>query len=172
MQELLQLNQLDTAAAPPPASRANLADILERTLAPLQPQIEDKNLEIARDLPDVEIEAPLSHLEMLLRNLVENAVKYAPQNGQISVKLEACGSQALLQLENDAQIAPDEDVNAWFEPFFRPDAARTAANGGNGLGLAICRAIADCNGWKLELSAPKRRVRVRVEWQKLAPSRG
>lgn len=158
VQELLQLNQLEIASQAPPATRLNLADTVERVLASFGREIEEKRLKTARELPDLEWELAPAHYEMLVRNLVENAVKYAPPGGKIGVKLEKCASQARLEICNSASVDENEDLAAWLEPFFRPDSARTSGAGGNGLGLAICRALAQRNGWNLQLQAQNQSV--------------
>jgi signal transduction histidine kinase len=59
---------------------------------------------------------------------------------------------------NECPTIPGWNPQKLFEPFYRPDAARNARTGGNGLGLAICRAIASANGWTVELRQEPRGV--------------
>lgn len=152
VQDLLRLNQLETQPAPPCAP-LNLADICERVLSSLQELAASRGIDICADLPDVDACAPSSHVEMLCRNLLENAVKYASPNSTVRVTLQPHSTpngSATLEVFNACDLPPDTEVASWFEPFMRPDVSR-AETGGNGLGLAIARAVADANGWTLHL---------------------
>ncbi|HLJ54937.1 MAG TPA: ATP-binding protein, partial [Chthonomonadaceae bacterium] len=93
---------------------------------------------------------PPLHVEMLTRNLLENAVKYATRGGIVSVSLAQQDGQCRLEVFNTFPSEPRLDPEALFEPFFRPDASRNLETGGNGLGLAICRAVTVANHWKLD----------------------
>ncbi len=148
VQDLLLLNQLDADTARPSCVSLDLADVCESELRPLRNLAEERALKIELDLPEhCEIEAPWNHVTMLLRNLLENAVKYAPRGGIVRVQLQ----QTTLTICNDCAFESEMETEKLFEPFFRPDASRTSSTGGNGLGLAICRAICQNNHWTIDL---------------------
>jgi len=88
---------------------------------------------------------------MLLRNLLENAVKYATPCGEVHVTLLSTPTKTRLDIANTFPDSPPLDAERLFEPFFRPDASRSSDTGGNGLGLAICKALALANHWQLTL---------------------
>lgn len=149
VQDLLLLNQLDTSTSCPPGVQLDIADMCVNELAPLRDLAAERGLTLELTLPDsCEIVAPWNHATMLLRNLLENAVKYAAPDGTVRLQL----SQETLILCNDSQHQPLWEADKYFEPFFRPDASRNSETGGNGLGLAIAKAIADTNGWSLSLT--------------------
>ncbi len=146
VQDLLLLNQLDMATATPPTEEIDVPDVIERILKQLEPEIQERALRVETEWPGAgEIIAPWNHVEMLVRNLVENAVKYATPGGTVRVQQE----RSTLTVSN--QCAPIEgwDEDKCFEPFFRPDASRNSQTGGNGLGLAICKAVCDANRWAI-----------------------
>jgi len=146
VQDLLLLNQLDMATATPPTEEIDVPDVIERILKQLGPEIRERALHVETAWPGAgEIIAPWNHVEMLVRNLVENAVKYATPGGTVRVQQE----RSTLTVSN--QCAPIEgwDEDKCFEPFFRPDASRNSQTGGNGLGLAICKAVCDANRWEI-----------------------
>ena len=151
-QDLLLLHHLDTEQ-PTAKTEVNLVGICERTLTWLEAKIQERGLHIQTNWEQgVFLLAAPSHLEMLIRNLLENAVKYASVNGCITIHLQLCAQQVLLRIWNDCSELPTwEDPKEWLEPFSRPETVRHANTEGTGLGLAICKAIVDANGWTLEL---------------------
>ena len=166
IQGLLLLNQLDRPA-PDSLLRepADLSEICRRLLTQFQPLCELRNLTLSADLPAiVEPLAFPQHAEMLLRNLIENALKYAALGGCVTVRLAAVGDGASVEIFNTFPPQTRLDTEALFEPFYRPDEARASDTGGNGLGLAICRAIAAANGWQITLKQTESGVRVEIDF--------
>jgi two-component system sensor histidine kinase BaeS len=97
------------------------------------------------------VQAPPTHAEMLVRNLIENAVKYAETGGCVRVRIAGASTAPRLDIFNACAPLPEWNPDKLFEPFYRPDFSRNSKTGGAGLGLAICKAIADANGWTLTL---------------------
>ena len=161
VRDLLLLNQLDMATCAPPAQEVDVPDVAERVLKHLEPQIQERGLRVSTDWAGAtEITVPWNHLEMLVRNLLENAVKYATRGGQVRVSLSA----STWEVWNECAPVAGWDEDKYFEPFFRPDASRNSQTGGNGLGLAICKAICTSNGWSITLAQEPGGVRVRVRF--------
>lgn len=166
VRDLLLLNRLEhTAGQPLAAECVDLADVCATVLEQFEPVAAQRGLHVHADLSEpLEILAPPMHAEMLVRNLMENAVKYAREGG--SVKLAAAPGghgAARVEVYNDADVPAEWDTERLFEPFYRPDASRSAKTGGNGLGLAICRAIAATNGWSLTLERQHDGVRATLK---------
>ena len=148
VQDLLLLNQLDADTARPPQVELDVADMIVSELSPLQVLAANRGLKIELCLPETcEIAAPWNHVTMLIRNLLENAIKYATPDSIVRVQLQ----ENILRISNHSALKTAQ-IDKLFEPFFRPDISRNSQTGGNGLGLAICRAIADSNGWPLQLT--------------------
>ncbi|MDB5931420.1 MAG: integral rane sensor signal transduction histidine kinase [Polaromonas sp.] len=100
-------------------------------------------------------------LRILLRNLLENAVKYTPGGGQVDVTIDSSQGQPVLSVEDSGPgIAPGNRQRV-FDRFFR--ASDTAQESGNGLGLAIVRAIAERHGATLALGSSARLGGLKVE---------
>ncbi len=162
VQDLLLLNQLDADTSRPPRVLLDVADMCVSELSALRPLAEERGLTLELSLPDAcEISAPWNHATMLLRNLLENAVKYAVPDGVVRVQL----AQNTLTICNDCAPVSGWDADKYFEPFFRPDASRNSQTGGNGLGLAICKAICTSNGWDIALHQEKSGVCVHVRFR-------
>jgi two-component system, OmpR family, sensor kinase len=159
VQDLLLLHQLEQAPARQQAT-VDLAAVCAEVLRQLAPLIEARGLRLQAGLaPGTTLPAAPTHAEILVRNLVENAVKYAAAGGAVNVTLSASGDEPRLEVFNECAPAAEWNSQKLFEPFYRPDSARSARSGGNGLGLAICRAIAGANGWRLTLERESEGVR-------------
>jgi signal transduction histidine kinase len=86
-------------------------------------------------------------IRTVLRNLFDNAVKYSlPDSKPIEVAVLDQGANVVVRVRDDGPGIPEADLQAIFEPFFRVDRSRAKATGGYGLGLSICRRIAEAHG--------------------------
>lgn len=163
--ELLVLNQLDGPAPPSIREPVSLSEVCERALQQLLPVITERGLRLAISIhEDGEVMAPRPQAEMLLRNIIDNAVHYASPGGKVSVSLQESPGHVSIEVFNECPPLPDWDPEALFEPFHREDASRSRVTGGNGLGLAICRAIALANGWGLSLAHDGAGVRASLDF--------
>ena len=101
----------------------------------------------------VTVEGDALALQRMLTNLVDNAVKYG---GRAHLKLFESGGEAVVEVRDDGPGLPPKELERVFEPFYRPNAARTLDDGGVGLGLAVARSIARAHGGEVELcNAPE-----------------
>jgi signal transduction histidine kinase len=158
--DLLLLNQLDGAAAPP-SEEVLLGSVCDRALRQFSGVIGERNLKLNWSASDeLTITAAPTHVEMVVRNLVENAVKYAEQGGEVDVRIVPVGPG--VEIFNACGPVPGWLPERTFEPLYRPDASRNSATGGNGLGLTICKAVCDLNHWPLQVSQVTGGVRAKV----------
>ena len=145
--DLLFLNRLETGVAIV-REPVEISELCERQLTHFQPLIARRQLTPhIRLMEEAMLLAPPLHVEMLIRNLIENAVKYASPGGLVAVSLMEIDARFCLEVFNSFPTEPRLDRDEIFEPFFRPDASRTTETGGNGLGLAICQALTTANRW-------------------------
>ncbi len=152
--DLLLLNQLGGTHSNFPSELVDLADICQRTLVHFRPLIEERALTVQTRLcVEKELLAPPTHADMLIRNLIENAVKYASEGGIVQVELDETDHGIRLSIFNSCPPGTLLDSEHVFEPFYRSDESRNSDTGGNGLGLAICKAIANANEWLLALTS-------------------
>lgn len=152
VRDLLLLNQLETAATPPARELVCPAELCERILRQLHSLAEERRLQVITTLVDSEILAPPMHAEMLLRNVLENAVKYASLGGEVRVTLDDTPERLRVTVSNSYPEIADWRPERWYEAFSREDPSRNADTGGNGLGLAIAQAIVTANHWQIHLS--------------------
>ncbi len=151
VRDLLRLHQLEggTRFAQEPV---DMEQTCRRVLQSLAPLIAAHSRNVQTEItPGVFVASAPAHADIITRNLIENAVQHAALNGSIRVSLRDGENGTRLEIRNPADGADDRSPEQWFEAFYRPDASRTSRTGGNGLGLALCKAIADANGWQISL---------------------
>ena len=127
-------------------------DILERVTGSLQMQAKQKGIslgvEIPKDLPHA-IEADGALLQQALYNLVENALKYTPQGGEVTIQLQTDPSALTFAVQDSGIGIPKNDLPRLFEKFYRGTNREALAQRGTGLGLAIVKSIAERHGGKV-----------------------
>jgi two-component system sensor histidine kinase KdpD len=99
------------------------------------------------DLPPVETDPTLT--QQVLRNLLENAVKFAPHGGVIEIAAEAADGEATVSVLDRGSGIPPEDMDRVFEPFYRAANSVRAGTQGAGLGLAVCRRLVEMQGGRI-----------------------
>ena len=92
-------------------------------------------------------------LGQMATNLIDNAIKYTPANGQVTVTLEVEADHALLIVKDDGLGIDEADQERIFERFYRVDKARSQSLGGTGLGLAIVKHIVQSHKASLKLKS-------------------
>ena len=100
------------------------------------------------DGPPVTVEGDALALQRMLTNLVDNAIKYGRR---ANLRLRPQEGEALVEIRDEGPGLPAEELARVFQPFYRPNAARTLDDGGVGLGLAVARSIARAHGGEVEL---------------------
>lgn len=129
-----------------------LLDILERVTGSLQMQAKEKQIslgvEFPRDMPHA-IEADQALLHQALYNLVENALKYTPEGGEVTLQLHTSPSALTFAVQDSGIGIPPGDLPRLFEKFYRGTNREALAQRGTGLGLAIVKSIAERHGGKV-----------------------
>ncbi len=121
-------------------------DIIERVTGALQLQASQKGIqlavELAKDMPHA-VEADGALLHQAVYNLVENAIKYTPVNGRVSIRTVSQTEYLIFAIEDSGIGIPPEDIPHLFEKFYRGKQREARAQPGSGLGLAIVHSIAE-----------------------------
>lgn len=104
----------------------------------------DLRMEVPADLP--EIEGDSGRLAQVLLNLVDNALKYTPPGGSVTVSAEDVGKFLRVKVADTGTGIPKADLPRVFERFYRVDKARSRSTGGTGLGLSIVKHIVEAHG--------------------------
>ena len=130
----------------------SVLDIIERVTSALQLQAAQKNIalnvELAKDMPHA-VEADQALLHQAVYNLVENAIKYTPNNERVTIRTTT-QSNSLTFVVSDSGIGiAEDDIPHLFEKFYRGKQREARAQHGSGLGLAIVYSIATSHGGKV-----------------------
>ena len=106
-------------------------------------QDETKKYEIIRDYPitPIWVEIDTDKMTQVIDNIMNNAIKYSPDGGTITVSVKTTDVQLILSISDEGLGIPKQDLPKIFDRFYRVDKARSRAQGGTGLGLAIAKEI-------------------------------
>jgi signal transduction histidine kinase len=92
-------------------------------------------------------------LALLVRNLIDNAIRSTPAGGRVEVSLAADDGDLVLTVADDGIGIPQRDLPRIFERFYRVDRARSRETGGTGLGLAIVRHVVENHGGRISVES-------------------
>lgn len=143
--ELLFLCREDAGMARHDFSDVQLDQLAADVAEHMRVLAQDRGIELrATNLPACQVHGDGDRLRRLLFNLLDNALKYTPARGTVSLELHRRHGQVELTVADSGAGIPAEDLPHVFQRFYRVNAARSS--GGSGLGLAICRAIVESHG--------------------------
>ncbi|NLF83891.1 MAG: HAMP domain-containing histidine kinase [Candidatus Gastranaerophilales bacterium] len=128
----------------------NIADIIEDCILSLQQkQSRQINFDINPDFPTVYADS--DRFVQVVMNLLDNAIKYSPENSIISIKTEQEGDFACIRIRNEADYIPEDKLESLFDKFARLDGDLTHTKKGTGLGLFIVRGLIQAMGGEVSL---------------------
>ena len=146
-----------------PALDVDLQAVCREGIADVLPQAHAREVDVGLETPDTAavVRGQPDALRILLRNLLENAVKFAPPGGRVDVSIEATPHASTLRVEDSGPGIPREERRRVFDRFYRGGGATD--HPGSGLGLAIVQAIAKRHGATVTLQDSERLGGLRVE---------
>ena len=150
MQNLLTLSKMDEADLNLPMQDFDLGALIGETAASFEEPAREKGLRLSVETPEITVKANRDSVGQLIGILLDNAVKYTPEGGEISVTAFAEGGSVILREQNT--VSPkdcEQNPERLFDRFYRRDEARTQKKGGYGIGLSAARAIAAANGGQI-----------------------
>jgi two-component system OmpR family sensor kinase len=155
VEQLLVLARQEASAANGVATRpVDLAELARRTVGDLVGLAQAKEVDLGLQHADpASIDGQPDALHILLRNLVENAVKYTPSGGTVDIAVRAEKDKVDVVVEDSGPGIPPEERERVFDRFYRVAGSEAA---GSGLGLAIIKAIAERHGATLKLDKSER----------------
>ncbi len=151
--DLLESEALNTRHAILRREPTDLGDLLQ---AVIDTDFAEQRGRIDVLLPDDRLEEQLdvTRVRLLVRNLVENALRYSPPEGEkVQISASRSGDHLEMRVGDHGDGIPAEHLERITEPFYRADPARSRATGGIGLGLYLCRLIAEAHGGALQIDS-------------------
>ncbi len=150
MVDLVLLDQAELKLRPFAAQ-----DILEAVRLTVQPRLEQANLTLAVAPAEVTFVCDMDLMIVLLTNLLDNAILASQPGGSIELFASREGDQAVITVADHGVGMEQEELQRITEPFYRVDKSRSREAGGMGLGLAICKVIAQVHGADLRFASEK-----------------
>ena len=152
--DLLTLTQMDSQSTPLTLSEVDFTVLCQETLHALQSSAEKASLHLVAEIAsDVCLSGDASKLGQVVYNLIDNAIKYTPEGGTVTVTMTADAREALLTIRDTGIGIPQEDIAHIFDRFYRVDKARSRATGGTGLGLSIVRQMVQLHGGEISVTS-------------------
>jgi two-component system phosphate regulon sensor histidine kinase PhoR len=150
--DLLSLAQLESSQAKLELGAVRMDELFNNLIRDWKEKLSAKNLKVTVDLPSdaLTLRADATRLEEVLHNLLDNAVKFSHESGQIRLRAARCSSNVVLSVADNGIGISKEHLPRIFERFYRADKARSRELGGTGLGLAIVKHIAQLHGGRVE----------------------
>ncbi len=147
VEQLLDLSKLESGAVPLERELVPAARLLEDVVAEWSARAEARSVRLAAVSPDrLELDVDARRMHQVLGNLVANAIRHSPSDGEVRVTAVARNGHARIEVVDDGPGIPADEAERVFERFYRSDRARSADDGGAGLGLAIARWIVELHG--------------------------
>jgi hypothetical protein len=142
---MLNFSRLETGHLKVERVSCNLNRLVEEVHDALRPAFLERDIDTELRLPrhQCRIDADVELIRQLLRNLMNNAAKFTPTGGSVTVTLEEEASAARVAVQDTGPGVPEDQLEKVFERFHQADTSDTREHGGPGLGLAICKNIVE-----------------------------
>jgi two-component system phosphate regulon sensor histidine kinase PhoR len=157
--DLLILSQIESGRYHWKQEQVKVADLVERAISILKPIAENKRQTISVLIPsnlELLVGDPEKLIQVLI-NVLDNAIKYTPENGKISLEVKQAGDTIEIAVSDSGIGIPKKDLSRIFERFYRVDQARSRELGGTGLGLSIVKHIIEAHGGKVSVESELRK---------------
>lgn len=155
--DLLFLAKSDAAKLPAKPAQVRLSELVTGAILPFESVAFEKGVTLEEMIAsDLTVWGDEGQLRRLVMILLDNAVKYAGEQGRVIVTLEEFQGRPRLAVTNTGPAIPPEHLPHLFERFYRSDAARDREQGGYGLGLAIAKSVVDAQGGKISVTSDAR----------------
>ncbi|HUJ25252.1 MAG TPA: ATP-binding protein [Myxococcales bacterium] len=145
--DLLDLSRLESGQWPLEVGAYDALQICEPVLELVKERAAAKKIHLGADVPEhLQLRCDARALEQILVNLLDNAIKYTPEQGRVTLLADAAGDKVMLSVLDSGPGIEARHQQRIFERFYRVDGGRARADGGSGLGLAIVKHLAQAQG--------------------------
>jgi len=151
IESMLDLNRFDSGALKLSRQSVEVAEVLDEAVGLLLPVAKASQVDLKAqiDAADTQIDADRDQIKQLVLHLGNNAVKFTPVGGHVTLRLSADTRDVTLQVEDNGIGIPEPLLEKIFERFYQVDSSLVRRYGGTGLGLAICKSIVDWHGGRV-----------------------
>ena len=152
VEQLLDLSKLESGEVPLHTEAVPLPSLIAQVISEIGVARPDRSVTVGADLPDdlPPVTADRERVHQVLFNLVDNAMRFTPDGGAVTVSADRHNGSVEITVEDTgAGIAP-EHLPRLFERFYRVDPSRSREDGGTGIGLAIARSVVEAHGGHIE----------------------
>lgn len=148
---ILKLNKLENQQIVPEIEEFDLAELVRVCTLNFENIIEKKNISLNCDIDEMKITSSANMLEIVINNLISNAIKFTNNNGQITISLKQDSSYAIIKVTDTGCGISSEIGEHIFEKFYQGDTSRSSE--GNGLGLALVKKVIDLLGGHISVES-------------------
>ena len=148
IEQLLELSRLESGELPLLREETPLAPLVTQVLSEIEVARSDRGVAVDSQLPTdlPPVDADRERVHQVLFNLVDNAVRFTPAGGAVTVSAHAFNGSVEIRVADTGVGIPPEHLPRLFERFYRADPSRSREDGGTGIGLAIARSVVEAHG--------------------------
>ena len=163
VKNLLILSKMDEANIKLIFAEFNLSEVVLKTTSSFESIAESQNKKLEMNIcKGLKLNGDESSIQQLVSILVDNAMKYSNENGTIKVSLSETKKGANLKVYNTVDIIDKNDLNKFFDRFYRSDSSRSRETGGYGIGLSIAKSIVEAHHGKITVTGEDKSICFKV----------
>jgi two-component system phosphate regulon sensor histidine kinase PhoR len=153
IEDLLALSKLEGDNFMLVLHDVNVLDLYESIKPAISYNAEQKNINLTADVEDIDFKADKNRISQVIINLVDNAINYTPENGNVSLRIYKEEDKVKISVSDTGIGIPEKEIPRIFQRFYRVDKARTRDSGGTGLGLAIVKHIIEVHNGEISVES-------------------
>lgn len=153
--DLMTISRLESAGNEVEFTLINMSELVRNAAQAAESAFEEKKQKLSFELEteEIQVNGDGENLRQLVDNLIDNAIKYTPEEGEINLTLKQQDEQVIFSVEDSGIGISSQYQQRVFERFYRVDKARSLSLGGTGLGLSIVKNIAEQHGGSVGLQS-------------------
>ena len=154
IEDLFELTKLHQEGVRLKKESMSLSNLLNQLIEELIPLAQEKKIDIETyiDTDYTNVNVDIAKITRVFENLIENAIKYSPEGATIYVELKSSGEYIHVMISNPTEMIIQDEIDRFFDRFYRADQSRNSNAGGSGLGLAIAKNIVELHGGRIKAS--------------------
>jgi len=149
--ELLESARLESSFGKLNLVQLNLNQVIQNVISGFTNQ--PVNIKLTSKQEDISANIDQMRLEIVVKNLINNAIKYTRNDLPIDIELQKTSNEVLITVADHGEGIPESELPFLFEPFYRVDKSRSKKTGGFGLGLSICKQIIEAHKGSIQIQS-------------------